>query len=510
MNIAPITGSGSLVHRAPFLQLAAAKFTPTEKELAEHYLYNYIHGYMTPDQCYPIQESNLYGEKEPWELWKEHQIRSYSEPQEIVYLFTKLKKKSANSKYYERGIANNGGSWHGENSDSDISKFIGSDGSMWTAKKRTFKYMNKKLPEMEEVGKWLMYEFRLVSSVEYETVLCALKNNGSPTVEKELGNSLTRKRKLEDVLLDGVMYNYPVQELAGPALKKLQCYREQSNSVGAVPIMIEMENTMAIVPVQNETTAFLGSGGNDCGLVEFGAEEMQLQETAAYSEVLEEDLYLERLTFTIEELVGGESSVQVAPLIPAEMNSETEQETTMLEADEDDPELGNFAIFLEEQLESSSIESSVEVVPLIPTNMNPETTTLEADEDDPELENFALFLEEALDTEAEAVTDIVHNVVNEEEEEEAPIVNTDTVEPAIRTGKDVVFEGVDHNEKESKEQLQTGDCGGVSMELEQQPWFARLMECTEEDVYHTPMDHNWDCDDLLPLPPMSYVSSCDV
>ncbi|CAN0905868.1 hypothetical protein LINGRAHAP2_LOCUS23907 [Linum grandiflorum] len=449
---------------------------------------------MTPDQCYPIQESNLYGEKEPWELWKEHQIRSYSEPQEIVYLFTKVKKKSASSKYYERGIANNGGSWHGENSDSDISKFRGSDGSMWTAKKRTFKYTNKKSPEMEEVGKWLMYEFRLVNSVEYETVLCALKNNGSPTVDKELGNSMTRKRKLEDVLLDGVMYNYPVQELAGPALKKLQSYREHSNSVVAVPIMIE-----------NETTAFSGSGG-DGGLVEFGAEEMELQETVAFSEVQEEDLYLERLTFTIEELVGGESSVEVAPLIPTEMNSETEQETTMLEADEDDPELRNFALFLEEQLESSSIESSVEVVPLIPTEMNPETTTLEADEDDRELENFALFLEEALDTEAERVTDIVHNVVNEEE---API-KTDTVESAIRMGKDGVFKGVDHNEKESKEQLQTGDCGGVSKELEQQPWFVRLMECTEEDDYNTPMDHNWDCDNFLPLPPLSYVSSCDV
>ncbi|CAN0905870.1 hypothetical protein LINGRAHAP2_LOCUS23907 [Linum grandiflorum] len=442
MNIAPITSTGSLVH-----WVTAAKFIPTEKELAEHYLYNYIHGYMTPDQCYPIQESNLYGEKEPWELWKEHQIRSYSEPQEIVYLFTKVKKKSASSKYYERGIANNGGSWHGENSDSDISKFRGSDGSMWTAKKRTFKYTNKKSPEMEEVGKWLMYEFRLVNSVEYETVLCALKNNGSPTVDKELGNSMTRKRKLEDVLLDGVMYNYPVQELAGPALKKLQSYREHSNSVVAVPIMIEME-----------------SSGGDGGLVEFGAEEMELQETVAFSEVQEEDLYLERLTFTIEELVGGE------------------------------------------QLESSSIESSVEVVPLIPTEMNPETTTLEADEDDRELENFALFLEEALDTEAERVTDIVHNVVNEEE---API-KTDTVESAIRMGKDGVFKGVDHNEKESKEQLQTGDCGGVSKELEQQPWFVRLMECTEEDDYNTPMDHNWDCDNFLPLPPLSYVSSCDV
>ncbi|CAN0905869.1 hypothetical protein LINGRAHAP2_LOCUS23907 [Linum grandiflorum] len=448
MNIAPITSTGSLVH-----WVTAAKFIPTEKELAEHYLYNYIHGYMTPDQCYPIQESNLYGEKEPWELWKEHQIRSYSEPQEIVYLFTKVKKKSASSKYYERGIANNGGSWHGENSDSDISKFRGSDGSMWTAKKRTFKYTNKKSPEMEEVGKWLMYEFRLVNSVEYETVLCALKNNGSPTVDKELGNSMTRKRKLEDVLLDGVMYNYPVQELAGPALKKLQSYREHSNSVVAVPIMIE-----------NETTAFSGSGG-DGGLVEFGAEEMELQETVAFSEVQEEDLYLERLTFTIEELVGGESSVEVAPLIPTEMNSET-----------------------------------------IPTEMNPETTTLEADEDDRELENFALFLEEALDTEAERVTDIVHNVVNEEE---API-KTDTVESAIRMGKDGVFKGVDHNEKESKEQLQTGDCGGVSKELEQQPWFVRLMECTEEDDYNTPMDHNWDCDNFLPLPPLSYVSSCDV
>ncbi|CAN0915840.1 hypothetical protein LINGRAHAP2_LOCUS29343 [Linum grandiflorum] len=416
----------------PFFSPTGSKFIPTDKELVEDYLYNYIHGYLTPEHCYLVQEANLYGEKEPWDLWKDHQIRSLSQPQETVYLFTKLKKKSANSKYFERGIGNGGGCWHGESSDTDNSKFRGRDGLIWTAEKRTFKYKNTKSAS-DEHGKWLMYEFRIGkgTSFESETVVCALKNNGSPTAETELGNNrLTRKRKLDDIS-DGILDNH-VPEFSCPNLKKL---REQSNSVVAVPIMLEKENTTAIVPIQNETTEVSGSG----------AEEMELmKETVGFSEVLEEDPYLERLTFTFEELVGEESSVEVIPLIPTE------------------------------------------------------TKTLEADEDDPELEDFAFFLEEQLDTEAEPVADIVHNNVNVVNQEEEPPISDHrpqihTVEqPQISDHQPATPTGKDNHEKASNEALQM---------LEQQPWFVGLMEYTEAiDL------RNWDCDDFLPLP-FSYVTS---
>ncbi|CAN0891091.1 hypothetical protein LINGRAHAP2_LOCUS16810 [Linum grandiflorum] len=237
---------------ASFLRLTGSKFTPTESELVEH-LYNYIHGILTPNQCYPVQVSDLYGDKEPWELWKDHQINSHSD----VYLFTRLKKKNAN---FVRRIGNAGGTWHGETAETTcIPGFRGrKDGLMWAVKKSMFTYRNQKLGS--EHGKWKLCEFRIGN---FDTAVCRLWNNGSPTAAAEKKSaSTTRKRNLDEIMGCIGQDRRRPGLIPGHPLEKLHCHRKQSSS--SAPIMVE-ENTTpfgdAIVPFGNETTPF-GDGSS--------------------------------------------------------------------------------------------------------------------------------------------------------------------------------------------------------------------------------------------------------
>ncbi|CAN0889189.1 hypothetical protein LINGRAHAP2_LOCUS16042 [Linum grandiflorum] len=264
-----------------FLRVAGAKFMPTDSELVEHFLYNYIHGILSLTQCYPVQECDLYGDKEPWELWKDHQINSHSEPLDTVYLFTNLKRKKAN---FERRIGNAGGTWHGETAGkTGIPEFRGRvDGLMCAVQKRTFTYWNKQLGS--EHGKWKLCEFRIGN---LDTVVCRLWNNGSPTAaaEKEKLEKRSSKRKFAEILA-----SLP-ELIAGPPLKKLQCNRKQSGY--SSPIMVEDEATSlgdAIVPVGNETTPI----GYYSGLLEESSvlvptEEIHQNETAPLQEFVYTD-----------------------------------------------------------------------------------------------------------------------------------------------------------------------------------------------------------------------------
>ncbi|CAN0906660.1 hypothetical protein LINGRAHAP2_LOCUS24384 [Linum grandiflorum] len=187
---------------APFFMPTGSRYIPTEKELVEDYLYNYIHIYFSLKQCYLVQESNLYGGKEPWELLKDHQIISLSEPQKIVYLFTKLKKKSAKSKYFERGIGNGRMHRHGESSEIGMYKFRGRDRLIWTAEERTFKYKNKKSGGGGGDKKWLMYEFRLRNDNSFESeMVSSLGRNHQqvvPLIPTEMNSKTTTLEADED------------------------------------------------------------------------------------------------------------------------------------------------------------------------------------------------------------------------------------------------------------------------------------------------------------------------
>ncbi|CAN1351244.1 hypothetical protein LINPERPRIM_LOCUS42474 [Linum perenne] len=257
MEIVQITG-GSLSPPLP----EAIRFEPTEGELVGYYLYNYIRGKLNPTECYPfLQEADLYGEKEPWELWKSLQIEASKD----VYLFTKVKKKNAEKsegKNFDRRIGKSGGRWHGEDMETDCSVFGGDGNRVWVARRKRFKYRNLG-DGKEENGKWIVHEFSL-GVVEngkkcfFETVVCLLRNNGSPAAkaviaEKKAARMMGRRR-LEDIL-GGVRNGGDDrrQEFDGPACKRLKSHhREQMNSDQAI--------VPAPVNVRENTATFAEAG----------------------------------------------------------------------------------------------------------------------------------------------------------------------------------------------------------------------------------------------------------
>ncbi|CAN1160962.1 hypothetical protein LINPERHAP2_LOCUS23661 [Linum perenne] len=277
MEIVQITG-GSLSPPLP----EAIRFEPTEGELVGYYLYNYIRGKLNPTECYPfLQEADLYGEKEPWELWKSLQIEASKD----VYLFTKVKKKNAEKsegKNFDRRIGKSGGRWHGEDMETDCSVFGGDGNRVWVARRKRFKYRNLG-DGKEENGKWIVHEFSL-GVVEdgkkcfFETVVCLLRNNGSPAAkaviaEKKAARMMGRRR-LEDIL-GGVRNGGDDrrQEFDGPACKRLKSHhREQRNSDQAI--------VPAPVNVRENTATFAEAG--DARLMVLDA----VHETTIHQEII--------------------------------------------------------------------------------------------------------------------------------------------------------------------------------------------------------------------------------
>ncbi|XP_038694322.1 uncharacterized protein LOC119991882 [Tripterygium wilfordii] len=148
--------------------------SPTKVELVNDYLYNKVHDKPLPRTC-AVKECDLYGEtEEPWEIWDKyggHELEGNDNNNNgVLYLFTKLKKKSVNSSRFSRRIGSNGGRWEGEDLAESIFK-----ADTCVGYRRRFRYEN---PNSQQHGRWIMQQFSLAGNGQpNDYVLCILKKN---------------------------------------------------------------------------------------------------------------------------------------------------------------------------------------------------------------------------------------------------------------------------------------------------------------------------------------------
>ncbi|CAB4277183.1 unnamed protein product [Prunus armeniaca] len=131
------------------------RFTPSEEELLLHYLLPRVNGNDYPKGVVP--DCDLYGTKEPWEIWRDFH-HSSPDDQEDIYVFTTLKKKTPNGSRFCRTVGAAGtGVWKGEDSGKKI-RACGNDIGI----RKRFRYMNPGSPHDD---RWIMLEFQLDESL---------------------------------------------------------------------------------------------------------------------------------------------------------------------------------------------------------------------------------------------------------------------------------------------------------------------------------------------------------
>ena len=87
------------------------RFNPTDDELVTHFLRNRNLGKPTPFNA--IKECDLYGKKEPWEIWDMFSAVDGSRVVSQLYFFTKLKTCN-NGRRIDRRVGSGSGTWKKE------------------------------------------------------------------------------------------------------------------------------------------------------------------------------------------------------------------------------------------------------------------------------------------------------------------------------------------------------------------------------------------------------------
>ena len=107
-------------------------------------------------------ECNMYGDKEPWNIWNDHGgLKLNIKAGEDLYFFTKLNKVSVNgSRNYKHRVGS--GTW----SNAFCRDVVGG-----IAKKRHFSYENEECREHHLA--WIMHEYSLID-LSTDCVLCRL------------------------------------------------------------------------------------------------------------------------------------------------------------------------------------------------------------------------------------------------------------------------------------------------------------------------------------------------
>ncbi|XP_042981925.1 NAC domain-containing protein 30-like [Carya illinoinensis] len=147
------------------------RFRPTDEELVCCYLKNKIEGNSLP--CDIIVECELYGVKEPWEIWATFGGDHPDDDQDLnrfLYLFTRLKNMANRGSRIQRRVGS--GSWKGERKADRVRAH--QSGKCVGLKKR-FHYENQRSMHHR---RWLLDEYSLVPVKEHDYVLCRLINNG--------------------------------------------------------------------------------------------------------------------------------------------------------------------------------------------------------------------------------------------------------------------------------------------------------------------------------------------
>ncbi|CAI0625525.1 unnamed protein product [Linum tenue] len=140
------------------------RFLPTDEELVVNYLLSKLIGVPPPSDDY-VNDCDLYGDLEPWEIWHKFRGLGCEEEEEAdndLYFVTPFKKRTATGLRIDRSVGSNGGTWHGEDSGKEAQT---PDGLVsWTLKR--FSYRPKKSKgEKNGLGpttSWIMHEYCLL------------------------------------------------------------------------------------------------------------------------------------------------------------------------------------------------------------------------------------------------------------------------------------------------------------------------------------------------------------
>ncbi|KAL9427926.1 hypothetical protein AB3S75_030001 [Citrus x aurantiifolia] len=173
------------------------KFQPSDELLVQFYLFNKISGIPIPFVDDLVRTENLYGSKEPWQIWRQFGGPDLEDGEDL-YFFTPLKKKSVNGSRIDRRVGT--GTWQGEDAGKAVvsrksKKKIGS--------KKRFRYEKDKSPHN---GCWIMHEYSLNPSLlpqnlrSSDLVLCRIRKNGEPAAGGQKNSR--KRRKLDEPVVE--------------------------------------------------------------------------------------------------------------------------------------------------------------------------------------------------------------------------------------------------------------------------------------------------------------------
>ncbi|CAI0441970.1 unnamed protein product [Linum tenue] len=147
------------------------RFLPTDEELVVGYLLSKLIGLPPPHSGDYVNDCNIYGDLEPWEIWQKFRGGEQEddndgggdERKNDLYFFTPLKKRSATGTNIDRSVGTNGGSWHGEDSGKESQT---PDGLVsWTVKRFSYRPKKSKGGQKENgpgPTSWIMHEYCLL------------------------------------------------------------------------------------------------------------------------------------------------------------------------------------------------------------------------------------------------------------------------------------------------------------------------------------------------------------
>ena len=176
-------------------------FDPTDEELVGDFLFKKTNNIeLDFVEKLIVRESDLYGQKEPWQLWEDFSQNLVFTDATEPYFFAPLKKRPKSSRYL-RSVGK--GTWHGENEGEVVdAEAMVNDGE--AARKVLVQAMRKRYnnrnKDSAHHGCWILHEFSMLNSTS-NWVLCRLRRNNSASDDdnaSDVNGVLIYKSKMMD------------------------------------------------------------------------------------------------------------------------------------------------------------------------------------------------------------------------------------------------------------------------------------------------------------------------
>ncbi|XP_050273239.1 NAC domain-containing protein 58-like [Quercus robur] len=156
------------------------RFNPTDDELVTHFLRNRNLGKPTPFNA--VKECDLYGKKEPWEIWDMFSAADGSRVVRELYFFTKLKTYN-NGRRIDRRVGSGSGTWKKEHQ-LKTPGLVGVEKSRFTYENnddKSSKSSSSSSSKSGRNGKWNLIEYKDLNPPNQDSneyVVCRLSYSG--------------------------------------------------------------------------------------------------------------------------------------------------------------------------------------------------------------------------------------------------------------------------------------------------------------------------------------------